>query len=184
MQITYTTTLEDYVAFNRHVTWKSAVMWEVVLLCWLVVPAIAVACAAVLVMTEDSWAVAMIVAGIGLAYAVVFPPICRIWVDGLVRAFAKGLGTRGMIGRITLILTEESLVEITETTRSEVRWQDIKGVEVTRKHTFIFITGLSAAILPRHGCGSDKDYDAAREFALAQFVHAREQAAAAGRPRE
>jgi hypothetical protein len=82
----------------------------------------------------------------------------------------KGLGTRGTLGRITLILTAESLVEITETTRTEVRWKDIAGVDEVGEYTFIFITGLSAVTLPRHGCDTDDDYRAARDFALAQVV--------------
>ena len=166
MQVTYTTTLEDYVAFNRHVARKSTVLRVVILLGWFVIPAVAVAAAVALVWIENLWPVALVVAAFGLLYAIIYPLTYWLWFDVLIRAYAKGAGTRGVIGRITLVFTEETMVEITETTRSEVRWRDIKGVEVAGDYTFIFVTGLSAAILPRKGFDCDEDYDAVCEFAL------------------
>ncbi len=76
---------------------------------------------------------------------------------------------RGMIGPITLILSEDRLVEITETTRSEMRWEDMKGLDVSVDYTFIFVTGLSAAIVPRLGFDSDNEYEAVRDYAIARL---------------
>jgi hypothetical protein len=172
VQITYMTTLEDYVAFNRHVARKSAVLWAIFLLGWLVLPIIAAIALPVLIILSDLWSIAVIVGLFGLLYAAIYPPVYRWWYDEIMRAHARGLGTRGVIGRITLVLTEQSLVEITETTRSEVRWQDVNGVEVAGDYTFIFVTGLSAAILPRYGFECDEDYEGVKEFALAKVGHA------------
>jgi len=181
MQVTYTTTLDDYVAFNRHSARKSPVVKANFFLGWFVVPAIAGAVGLALAQVENLRPVALFVVVGGLFYAVSYPLVSHWWFDWYIRSYAQGLGTRGMLGRTTLILTAESLVEITETTRSEVRWKDIKGVEETGDYLFILVTGVSAAIVPRHGCEEADDFDAVREFALAQVAQKAEPDAAAVR---
>ena len=73
---------------------------------------------------------------------------------------------RGVIGRITLVLTEESMIERTETVVSASRWQDMKGAELVGDCVYVYVTGLSAAIIPRHGFEREEDYDAVKEFVM------------------
>jgi hypothetical protein len=72
-------------------------------------------------------------------------------------------------GPIRLILSEESLVEITELTRTEARWRDMDGIEEVGDYTFIMVTGMTAAILPRRGFEREDDYLSVRDFARARF---------------
>lgn len=168
LQVPYTTALDDYVAFNRHVFRKSRTMWVAFVLGWLLIPIIALAIAVGLVLSPDLWLFGLCAAAFGLLYGAIYPPIYYWWLDWFIRSFARQLGTRGMLGQITLILTDESLTEITETTRSEVRWENVHGVDVVGDYTFIFITGISAAILPVHGFAVRNDYEAVRELAISR----------------
>jgi hypothetical protein len=167
MQVSYTTTLDDYVAYNRHVVGKSAIFRAVLLIGWLGIAGVALVSGVLLAFAEDLWPVGLKLAIFGVIYGAIFPLLWWPLLSWLVRAFAKGRGTRGMLGPITLILTEETLTDITETTRSEVKWKNIKGVDVAANHTFIFVTGLLAAIVPRRGFEREEDYEAVSKFAVA-----------------
>ncbi|WP_420841886.1 YcxB family protein [Fimbriiglobus ruber] len=109
--------------------------------------------------------------GAGLLYAFWFPLTYKSRVEGLLRAHLQKNGSRGIVGPITLILTDDSLTEITEITRSEARWQNIQRVDVSGDYTFIYVNSSSAAILPRHGFDSGEEYEAVRDFALARSGH-------------
>ena len=72
---------------------------------------------------------------------------------------------RGMIGRIRLILTDDTLTEITASTRTEARWRDMLRVEETGQTTYIYVTGMSVAMVPKHGFADEEDYYSVRDFA-------------------
>src|SRR5690242_15680125 len=64
-----------------------------------------------------------------VVYAASYPQAHRATIERNARAYARNMGTRGVVGEIKLILSEESLVEVTEIARSEVRWAVMQGVE-------------------------------------------------------
>jgi hypothetical protein len=169
MQVSYTTTVEDFVFFSRYCAKKSATLWAMFLFGWLAVPIIAVGAAVGVAMIDGLWPISIVIVISGLLFALIYPPIYRAWYDRTIRAYVREKGTRGMIGPITLILSDDRLVEITETTRSEVRWEDMKGIDVVDDYTFIFVTGLTAAIIPRHGFEFGEDYEAVRDFARSKL---------------
>jgi hypothetical protein len=168
MEVTYTTTMKDYLAFNRHIVRRSAVLWRLVVFEWIALTVVLGYGATALAINGDVW-LALISAALCLLSAAFFPSLLWTFLNWLNWANARRTGTRGVIGRITLVLNQETLLEITETTRTEARWKDIKGAEIDGDYTFIYVTGLSAAILPRHGFSSDKEYQAVQEFALARM---------------
>jgi hypothetical protein len=50
--------------------------------------------------------------------------------------------------------------------RSDVKWVNISGVAVNGDHTYITVTGMSCALLPRFGFDNPHDYEKASEFAM------------------
>ena len=168
MEVTYTTTLDDYVAFSMHMLKRSPTMRWRVGLSWTVIP---VACwiSALLLVSTVPAAAATLAFG-GLAYAGMYPLIQHAWVTSTIRAYAKDVGVRGVIGRTTLVLADDTLTERAEAVQSVARWQDMKGVEVVGDCTYIYVTGLLAAIVPRQGFERDEDYEAVRDFALAKLA--------------
>ncbi len=169
MEVAYTTTLDDYVAFCMHMYRKSKAARGSFLLAWLILPAACLATAVAVVYGDGPIGQAAYWAGIAAIWVAVYPWFHRRLVARHVRNFAKGLGVRGVIGPIRLILTDTSVVEITELTRTEARWQDLAGIDVLDDYTFVLITGMSAAIIPRHGFEREADYDRVRDFALARL---------------
>jgi hypothetical protein len=167
VEVNYTTTLDDYVAFNLHtlkrspsMKWRFGIGWVLLPLgCWMAAAQSA----------SSNPELAVVLATGGLVYAIAYPFVYRAWVGRAIRAYAQDLGDRGVIGRITLVLTEESLTERTEAVQSVARWRDMKGVAVVGDCTYIYVTGLLTAIIPRHGFEREEDYEAVREFAVAKL---------------
>lgn len=169
MEVSYTTTLDDYVAFNRRMYRKSKVSRQLYLLNWLALPLLCLAGVPPLAATDGMGIVAVCLIVFGLLYAALFPAIHLLWFDACVRSYAKNLGVRGVVGPIRLILSDESMVEDTGVGRTEVKWRDMAGIDEIGDYTFILITGLSAAIVPRHGFDNEDDYLKVRDFARARI---------------
>ena len=167
MEVSYTTTIDDYVAYSMHalkrspsMKWRLALGWVLIPLgCWV---------GAALLASGDPALAAGLAAG-GAACAVIAPPVQRASIASAVRAYAHDLGTRGVIGRITLVLEDDTLTERTESVQSVARWRDMQGVEVVGDCTYIHVTGLLAAIVPRRGFERPEDYEAVRDFAVAKL---------------
>lgn len=169
MEVSYSTTVDDYVTFSLLMWRKSKMGRGVFLASWLLLPVVGLLGAAMLVAANGLSVEAMVCLGGVVLYAAVYPAVHRFWLTNHIHAYVKNLGSRGVIGPIRLILSEETLIEITETTRSEVKWRDMQGIEEVGDYTFIMITGMSAAILPRHGFEREDDYYKVRDYARARI---------------
>lgn len=175
MEVRFTVTLDDSVAFTLHAVRKSGVGRGAFRLVWIGGTLLFVA-GAVGVLQLNSEEAEALAFGLGLgavAWAVVYPFIYRATIEHNARTYANNMGTRGIVGEITLILSEESLVEITEVGRSEARWENMHSVEEVGDYTYIFVTAGLASILPRHGFASDAEYEATRDFAMRKLVDER-----------
>lgn len=168
MEVSFTVTVDDFVAFNWHVLRKSGAGRTAYLFGWLGLPLLLALLAALLVADGEAESVACgMMLGFGaVVFLLAYPRVYRSTVEGNVRTFVKRLGARGIVGDATLIFSEDRLVAITELARTEVRWENLSGVETVGDHTYIFLTGMSGWILPRNGCDSDEEYEAACDFVL------------------
>lgn len=183
MEVSYTTTLDDYVAYSWHLWRKSGAVRKNFLSDWLFLPALSFVGAAGLLACGYVVS-AGVCAAVAVLYVAVYPTMYRRWAKRYIRDYAKEQGGRGVIGRIRLILSEESLVEITELTRSEARWRDMHGIEEFDDYTIIMVTGMTAAILPRHGFEREQDYLLVKDFARKRIGAGIETGAATDGPRE
>jgi hypothetical protein len=173
VEVRYTVTLEDFVAFNLYISRKAGVGRPGYLMIWLGFPLLCAAGAALLLQRENgplTLGLALGLGGVAAVWPFTFPSSYRSALARNARAFVKNLGGRGIIGARALIFSEERLVAISETFRTEARWENMTGVDVVGDYTYIFIAGISALILPRHGCDSDAEYEAARDFALRKLT--------------
>ncbi len=174
MEVRYTTTIEDYVALCRFLQKRSTIVRAKEMIGWLLVPTL-IAIGAIVILSADGFTAdgtiyVGVLAATLVAISLVLFPFVFGWVNFVwISRYVKELGMRGDIGPITLILTDAPLVEITETTRSEVKWKDIHSIHESGDYTFIMVTGMSAAILPRHGFALDGDYFMVRDFAKARI---------------
>lgn len=94
-----------------------------------------------------------------------------IWLRIIRKRFTQVIqalefGAEGLIERITLFLTDETLTERTVVADSVARWEDMIGMKVVGDCTYIYVTEELTAIIPRHGFVHQDDYEAVRDFAL------------------
>lgn len=178
MELNYRLELADYQAFARHFTLQSHLwIWNERILAILFFGLIPLGClvaAALVAMPplSDYEAAAVL--------AVFAVSSCAVWwcvqhwilqkvhhtlLDWYLRWFVQHQGAQGVLGEIRLILTEDTLTEITETTTTTARWQSIHRLDEAPEHFYIYVTSFAAAIVPRRAFASPAEYDAAREFA-------------------
>jgi hypothetical protein len=169
MRVHYTTTMADYVAFNRYFLNRNTKLRTLLVMSTV---GAALLVAALLVFTSPVHDRSITLVRVGVSVVIALAS-CPLWapriLDYVVRLVAQQNGTRGVVGPITLELRDECLVEITETTRSEVRWENIQRMDEWGDYTFIWITGLSAAMVPRHGFEHAADYELLKSFARAKL---------------
>jgi hypothetical protein len=164
MEVSYTTTLDDFVAYNLYLYRKANMLRKPFIVCW---SALFVLGGILGLIFAENWAFR--------AYGVVillfaFSPLAfPLMVARQVRDIARKRGGQGLLGPTRLILTDESLTELTSSGKTETYWQNMAGIDEVGDHTFISITGLTAVILPRHGFEQAADYERARDFAMARF---------------
>src|SRR4051794_35456897 len=132
MEVRYTVTLEDFVAFNLYITRKSGVGRAGFLVIRFGLPLLCAAIAALVLQLESNAFTVGLVLGL-CALAVIwpftFPSSYRSAQARNTRAFVKRLGGRGIIGERLLSVSEEKLIAVSETFRTEVRWENLTGVE-------------------------------------------------------
>ncbi len=173
MEFTYKIALEDLVAFNRFLLDRSSLMRVAFFTAWLVVPFLCLISFLALVAIDGYSNVTLFLALVGGLFLVVFPLLFPLIHGPLIsfylRLYMSSLDLRGMVGAATLIFTDESVLEVTERTRSEYPWKSILSVETTDDHAFLFVTGISALVLPRKGFADESQFYTARDFALSRF---------------
>lgn len=174
MEFFYTLTDEDLVFYFLHQWKKSKVARTYHLLNWFLCPAAAIG-VGIAAQCSGYEILGFCFAG-AAAYAAMYPWLAVRFVKHYYRGYIRQSGADGIIGPIRLIVNDEGFIDIAQKTRTQVRWQDIHGIEELGNYTFIMVTGISAVILPRNGFQSASDYDTLREFARQKFV-----AAAGGR---
>jgi hypothetical protein len=163
MEVKYTTTLDDYVAFATYKYRHSRIRFIAVVFCLL--SAIPFFLLGIAYAFQGLLPLALI-AFVGTAGLIaILPASDNVLYPILVRIHAGSVGLRGVIGPITLILTDELLVEITETTRSEIKWKEMVRVDEVGNYTFIMVTPMLAVIVPRHGFEHESDYLKVCDFA-------------------
>lgn len=167
VEVRYTTTMDDFIDAMVHVRRNMPFMRRVRQL--IVVLFVFGGGLWTLILFAESPAEALFVGLLTVVFVAVFPQFHRITERSHVGKQIKAMGARGLFGQSTLVLTEESLIEQTETIRLEVRWQDMNRVEIVGDNTYIYLTGMSMVIIPRHGFERDDDYIAVRDFVIGKL---------------
>jgi hypothetical protein len=172
MEVSYDISPEDYVAGLLQLAKQSPIRRRAYIGCWIGVPlTCAVAAGLILTIGSGAWILlGVFLAIMGPAYAVVHPLRYWVGVENAIRAGLKRAGTRGLTGRITLVLTDESVTMIGKTFRTEARWKDVLRVTDGEDVMTIFLTDLSGIYIPRNGFVREEEYDRVREFVLARVA--------------
>lgn len=155
-EFSYTMTKDDYIEYHMHVLNKRIrLQWGILpfgCLMWIGIPAY----------FYPIVTIGVVVCGVGITW--IWLRIMRARITQAIQA--QELGAKGLVERITLFLTDETLIERTAVADTVIRWQDMKGMKVVGDCTYIYVTAELAAVIPRHGFVLQDDYEAVRDFAL------------------
>jgi hypothetical protein len=170
MEVAYTLTINDLVRVAYR-AWKSDRNHRIAYYAWWAILTVLIATgAAALSLRDDEWQlIGWFLALLAVTFAAVYPFSVREQFFRRTRAALRRADLRGIVGRIALILTDETLTEVTDVTRSEARWADMLGVDAGEDYTIIQVTAALNATLPRRGFDSDEEYRAVRDFAVARI---------------
>lgn len=67
---------------------------------------------------------------------------------------------KALLGLRQIVITPEGLTESGATRISTAQWKGVENVVIGDKAIYIYVSGLSAYIIPHHSFTSDADYDA------------------------
>lgn len=168
MEVTYTVTLDDFTAFSLYSLRRSPSLVRRLRVGWLGPPVLFAGLAAFRWSGNDPER-AILFDTLAAVWLVAHPLLTRALVTRSVQAFTRDHGSRGVLGPTILVLTEDSLTERTETVQSVIRWQDMQGVEIDGDRTYVYVTGLSGAIISRQGFERPEEYDAVQEFVFSKL---------------
>lgn len=164
MKVRYRRTLDDLVAHSLHSLRRSDSVRSRYFAEWIGVPMTCIALG-LLAAGEHLQMLAIWLVGWGVVYAFLHPFLYRYRVARAIRQHYLETGS-GADREISLTLTEDTLVEWVDGVESVARWDSMRGVEVVGDRTYIYVTGMLSAIVPRHGFEREEEYEAVRDFAL------------------
>ncbi|MFO0928355.1 MAG: YcxB family protein [Gemmataceae bacterium] len=167
MEVSFTTTVDDHVAYQLHVLKRSRFIRRQQYLGWLVPPGVFSLLAFLLLFVEP--VVAVIALAVSAVWLLLFPFCQRACQRHALRSFIREIQGREKNDHTSLVLTDERLSDQTGVVQILVRWQDMKGVEVVGDNTYIHLTGTLGILIPRRGFERAEDYEAVRDFAVAKL---------------
>ena len=161
MDVSYRLTTEDYAYFLRHNIRRSEEYKRGPAYWWLMPTACLSICIAALISTKNKD-----VALIGIAAGAIWTLSLyllryRMALDKWCVSHAEQGFTPGTV---RLTVNEESIVEITNLTRAEVRWNEVCRIEETENYIFIYFSQSQIAIVPKLGFGVPEEYDDLKRY--------------------
>jgi hypothetical protein len=171
MEVSYTTTADDFAAGTLWAIRKTQHFRTRYFVSWLFIPVLSLLAAGLIVARRDQFVVPAIVAAIGLLYFLVFPRL--FW--GRIRTAALESARQvapGLLGPTRLLLTDELVSIVTEAGRADAKWSDLEGVEETDDRVFLSLGGLLPVVIPRAGFPRAADYEAMRDYLTARLGRA------------
>lgn len=158
MKITYETTLQDAVAFFHYHSEHSHLMKRTRRrLTFLFGLALLFVC---VISGFRNLPLAVVVGALALGVLL----LTSSWVDRRLgtwqtrKAFEEGKN-KATFGLHELELTDENLITRTRVAESRIGWEAVERVASTADHTFIYVSALSAEVIPRRSV-TEGDYDA------------------------
>ena len=160
MKIQFENTLEDVIAFSQHFNKTSPSMRRRRLITLLYFPIL--------------WFLIMVLPYISgnliTIYIIIWIVVSLVWIL-FMSYFSKKSITRnvrklysegenkGTIGKHTMVVNPDSLVDITEYGEFSIKWNAINKIESDENYIFIYISSVSAHVIPKKSFVSDLEIE-------------------------
>ncbi len=156
-KIEFSVSVDDLVSLNDHHCQESPDIKRMVR--WLtIVPSVLCAVAGALAVAQGiMWCVILLL--IALAWPFYYPRLFRHLTSSRMRRLYRKGENRSLVGKHSLCVEEDGLVHRTEHSDNRIKWLAIERLESNDDHTFIYLSAVSALVVPRHSV-TNGDYDA------------------------
>ncbi len=166
MLVQFEITLDDVVAFNRYSIQHSPGFRRNY---WIVMGGIPAMALIVALANSRSWH-SLSFWFLLVAPAIVLMSIFPFWykheIDHTMKKIMRTGKNRGILGKHTILISEDGLVETTEVNESRWAWTGIERVEQIEHYIFIFVSSTSAHTIPKRAFASTEEatqfYNAAK----------------------
>lgn len=159
MEIKYTLTEEDYLAFNMfHVknstTATKSLKWQRFLM-----PVLFIFFAYIFSMIVDISLVVSLITFfiVGLLWIVFYPKYFYSVVKRQTKKMIQEGENESLLGQHHLVMTEEGLIETTSSGETSISWKGIKKFTEDDDHFYLYNSGLSAIILPKRAVNNEEE---------------------------
>jgi hypothetical protein len=126
---------------------------------WIGIPAIYIFLAFLLIFSEANNLISVFLIILSILWLVLFPRTDEYFLRrGLKRALIKE--DRGLwLGPQELTLTPEYILGRNEASEGKYKWKTVSKIEVTDEYIFIYVTAISAIIIPRRTTAVKESFD-------------------------
>jgi YcxB-like protein len=159
-------TEEDYIAFNLYHHAHSAALrrrrfraWLALFSAWIVASVLSWYVLAVVLEVENWWILVVPVFVLPLIFLIAYPSAYRRSVCSIVRSMIREGSNRGFLAPRTVTITSDRLKESSDFKDTSLAWRAVERVAHTSDHIFIYISAMSAIIVPRRAFASSSEFD-------------------------
>lgn len=165
MEITYEITEEAYLTFNLYHVKYSKTIRKSLFLQRVLVPIFYLVVAVMLSFVLDVPLVFLVIPFLilGIIWAIFYPHYFYWHIRRSAKKLLREGQNKGVLGKHTMIFTEEGLREVNETGEETVSWTGIENIGEDAANFYLYNSGLTAFIVPKSGL---RDVTEMRQFLL------------------
>ncbi len=171
---TFTRTVDDLVLFQMRYLKNNESIQRCKLIGWLSWP-IVFGFFGVLtylsVEADEKPSAALFFLSCAIIYALIYPLWFRWRVGRAIRKCTNEKSSRGQIGDIRNVLSNETVSEIVADSKLETHWRGTEKLDETELHTFLSLSPITAIIWPRNGFRTEDEYRRVVDYAKERFAH-------------
>ncbi|MCT4596213.1 MAG: YcxB family protein [Anaeromicrobium sp.] len=161
MKITYDIRKEDYWNFNKYVMYNNF-RTKITIILSIILGTIAAYISIRAITNSNLYSLAWAFTSFGIIYYIMIHCTRK-------RAFKFAEDEGGILGKHTIEISEEEIIENTYYNSSFHLWSDIKNIEITEEYIFIFTSKIQAYAIPRRAFKTENEAIRFYNFLIRHF---------------
>jgi hypothetical protein len=176
MKIRFDVSLDDILAYNRyHVRHSPSIRRSTLLIRWGGAILFLLICLLPAYDFEPGYWLMSLFLGLvgGITFLLLYPVLVRVVAESQQRKLYTEGSTRGEIGMHECELGEDGVIVRSETGELKTRWEGLDRIVTTDDYTFIYLSSVTAHVIPRRGV-VEGDYGSFVRALMDRFQEVRE----------
>lgn len=156
MELVFELTEEDYINYNLAHSKKSPSMKRSILIQRIIGPIIFVIAPFIIIRFSDIplWYWIMILGLASIFWFIYYPKYATWEITRRVKKMLEEGNNENLFNKRSLVLTEKGIKEVSSIGESHISWDKIVRLEETKDYLFIYISSVSAHIVPKRAFGN------------------------------